>query len=262
MQCWVVRFKPLCANRAGRAAVARHGHPPFVDASCRREPDFEAVPPSISALCRERFFAPRLKRDDVAVYLTKVGRYGGSDVWGYRVVGVLQVRHRFPTHGAAAAWYRERGVALPSNCLVPGNPPLAADHTEGPNADVIVWDAGYQDRVQQYPMFLITKSLFVELRKPPVLTPRQVVDALGEIPPRTPVPYGQERVEHLLALAGIALEFQPLVDESLGEACAVEAVEQRTGTLPPSRAIPSKPPRPGRCGPPEPPVTKIPKRVC
>ncbi len=179
----------------------------FVDASCRREPDFEAAPPTISAVCRERFFAPRLRRHAVVVYLTKAGRYPGSKLWAYRLVAVLQVARPFDSHEAAARWFEEQRLPLPSNCLVPGNEPLQLDHTAHPRWDLSEWDAKYQDRVRHYPAFLVCRSLFLELRNPPILTPAQVAAALGANRPRTPVPYRQDQVERLLASAGVKLSF-------------------------------------------------------
>ncbi len=64
---------PLVHNGFGRKACEDHGHPPFVDASCRREPDFESPFPSISALCRAQMFAPRLHEGDRVIYMTKKG---------------------------------------------------------------------------------------------------------------------------------------------------------------------------------------------
>ena len=67
MATFLATYRPICASAHGRQAVADFGIPPFVDASCRREPDFESSFPSISALCRGRQFAPRLHADDVVV---------------------------------------------------------------------------------------------------------------------------------------------------------------------------------------------------
>jgi hypothetical protein len=43
-------FRPLLNTREGRAAIERFGLPPFIDGSCRREPDFQSEFPSISGL--------------------------------------------------------------------------------------------------------------------------------------------------------------------------------------------------------------------
>jgi hypothetical protein len=44
-------FRPLAASVVGQRAANQFGLPRFLDASCRREPDFESAFPSISALC-------------------------------------------------------------------------------------------------------------------------------------------------------------------------------------------------------------------
>ena len=40
-------FRPLCMTDIGLRAVNDFDCPPFIDASCRREPDFESEFPSI-----------------------------------------------------------------------------------------------------------------------------------------------------------------------------------------------------------------------
>jgi hypothetical protein len=98
---YLVTCRPLIATRHGITAARRHGLPPFVDASCRREPDFENPRPSISAICRGRNFAPRLRVGDLAVYLTVKGRYPGLAEPHWRLVAVLEVVERFPSHGGS-----------------------------------------------------------------------------------------------------------------------------------------------------------------
>ena len=70
MKIYLNSFRPLTRTAAGRAAVQGYGIRPFVDGSCRREPDLESDFPSITALCRFRSFAPRLQENEIAVYLT------------------------------------------------------------------------------------------------------------------------------------------------------------------------------------------------
>jgi len=67
---YLCTYHPLTENLAGRAAICNHGLPPFIDGSCRREPDFQARVPSISALCRGRNFAPRLWPGDCIAYIS------------------------------------------------------------------------------------------------------------------------------------------------------------------------------------------------
>lgn len=152
---YLATYRPITATPHGRRAVQDFGIPPFVDASCRREPDFQSPFPSISGLCRGRLFAPRLRPGDQVVYLTKKGRYGaGPRHW--RFVAVLEVLQRFESHDQAAGWYLSRGLELPTNCIVDGHAPLALERTGGPRGlaklqkhfdpETIVrsWDSNYR----------------------------------------------------------------------------------------------------------------------
>jgi len=65
----------MCRSKPGRRAIEAFALPPFIDSSCRREPDLESRSPSISALCRRTKFAPRLYPTDRVVYITTKGRY-------------------------------------------------------------------------------------------------------------------------------------------------------------------------------------------
>ena len=67
-------FRPLCGTILGVEAISKYKFPPFIDASCRREPDFQNPFPSISALCRQGQFAPHLRKDDIVVYMTVGGK--------------------------------------------------------------------------------------------------------------------------------------------------------------------------------------------
>jgi len=140
-------YRPLVHNAAGRMACQRFGHPPYVDSSCRREPDFESLCPSITSLCRGSHFAPRLHVGDRIIYVTnktaKETRY---------IVAALEVIVRFESHGKAAEWYRDRSLPLPSNCLVRGNSPLSLEHTDGGKPkqhDLQRWDAKYWSRARR-----------------------------------------------------------------------------------------------------------------
>jgi len=175
-------YMPLISTRAGQIAAANHGIHPFVDGSCRREPDFESDYPSISALCRFRIFAPRLLEGDIAVYLTRKGRYPGYPDSHWRFVAMLQVLHRFRTHRAAADWYLANNVPLPKNCIVPGNPPLPLDHTLGDHHDLQQWDAVYHARALLCGTFLVCQALYRELDNPPVVTVAMMQAVFGRIP--------------------------------------------------------------------------------
>jgi len=75
----LVTYIPLCYSMYGMKAIEEYGLKPFIDASCRREPDFESNFPSITALCRKNKLAPQLKVGDIVVYLTKPGKYKSSE---------------------------------------------------------------------------------------------------------------------------------------------------------------------------------------
>jgi hypothetical protein len=132
-----------------------------------------------AALYRGRNFAPRLYENDTIFYLTVKGRYLGDRESGWRAVAILRVIKRLESHSEAASWYADQSVDLPSNCLVQGNPPLAFQDTHGHTRPDIrrraqddtdrlirLWDGGYQSRATNWPVFLVCRALFLELRDP------------------------------------------------------------------------------------------------
>lgn len=195
MSDYLCSYRPLAASPAGRSAMALGHLPPFIDGSCRREPDFQAYAPSISALCRAGKFAPRLWPGDRVAYITGQGTYQGGPGWC--LVALLEVVERFESHEEAAEWYREHGWPLPSNCLVTGNPPqpfaLTNQHPPkevlervnamaDPALAVRMWDATYLSRARQWPVFLACKAHYLELQKPPVLRRSDMEAVFGRIP--------------------------------------------------------------------------------
>src|SRR6266567_1063854 len=129
MTIFLNSFRPLIRYPEGQQAILAFHLPPFIDYSCRREPDFMSTYPSISALCRVEKFAPRLHEGDIAVYITCKGSYQGIKPGHWRLVAILEVLKRFGSHAEAARWYASQGVALPMNCMVKGNSPLAIEMT-------------------------------------------------------------------------------------------------------------------------------------
>ena len=123
-------FWPLCKNALGKKAIASFGFPPFIDASCRREPDLESDYPSITSLCRAAIFAPGLRPNDIVIYLAAKNRWETSYAH-YRLVAILEVIQIIPSHAEAASWYRERDLPVPSNCMIPSNPPHPYEETAG-----------------------------------------------------------------------------------------------------------------------------------
>ena len=200
-------YQPLIYNPDGYSAHIRHNLPPFVDSSCRREPDFESPYPSITALCRRGTFAPHLSPNDIVVYITRKGAY--LDVYPphWRLTAILRVAKRFATHEQAAAWYDAQGIAVPSNCLVPGNgpvplawtgrasqrstppsPPTASAHPL-PMVDRTLqdWDAWYQSIAhnpedEALRVFLACEPEFVDVWQARVITPETMCKIFGRIP--------------------------------------------------------------------------------
>jgi hypothetical protein len=166
-------FRPLCSTARGREVVREHGLPPYIDGSCRREPDLEHSRPGISALCRASRFAPRLDEGDRVAFITVAGTYDEDRLTCWKLVALLRVTQRFASHAEAAAWYRKEGHPLPSNCMVRGNGPKPMELTLGPRGakgcsqrELKAWDELYSDRAKAHPVFLVCERLWVELDHP------------------------------------------------------------------------------------------------
>ena len=183
-------YKPLCYFKEGRTAIKEFGFPPFIDASCRREPDFQSKFPSISALCRIEKFVPRLDVGNSIVYMTTQGKYKPENFLHWRLTAILKVLHRFESHREAADWYQENSLPLPSNCIVPQNPCLPYQKTGGAKDLRYVfpiekrlkkWDGEYKRRMRICGIFIVCQAEFLELYNPPILTReklRQIFDGI------------------------------------------------------------------------------------
>ncbi len=224
-RCFLATFRPLSRTVRGRTAVQHYRLPPFVDGSCRREPDFQSRFPSITAICRAGNFAPRLQCDDRVAYLTVKAKYAGDEVPGWRLVAVLRVIHRFSDHDEAADWYARQGCPIPSNCLVDGNPPKAFELTNGDppisvktrtaadsdsRAVIRLWDATYWGRVKEWPVFLATNVEFLDLIHPPQLTEADLAKVFGKVPAtQNPPERSCDRLERLVELATGRIPHRP-----------------------------------------------------
>src|SRR5207253_136442 len=104
-------YDPLVLFAGGLEAIRDHGVPPYVDGSCRPEPDLAHPLPGITALAQGgASFANRLLPGDLVVYVTAKGRYENWPTEHWRLTAVLKVVERFASHEDAAAWYRASGV--------------------------------------------------------------------------------------------------------------------------------------------------------
>lgn len=135
MNYWINTYHPLAASPSGPWTTCQPPLPPYVDASCRREPDLEAQRPAITGLCRTAA-VKRLRCDDVVAYFTVKRIYEAGAVPHRRLTAVLRVVAEERSHASAARWYEQHGFPLPRNVMVPGNGPLPLAQTEG----------GYRDK--------------------------------------------------------------------------------------------------------------------
>jgi len=184
----LVTFQPICFKKKGLDAVQKFNFPPYIDGSCRREPDFENSFPSISALCRGNKFAPTLKKGDKAIYLSKKGNYNlGFKHW--KLVAILEVVERFETHEAAALWYSKQNLKLPNNCMVENSHHLSLEETSGFwGMDVNEWNNYYLEKSKSYPVFLACKSIYLELHNPLTITEEDMELIYGRSNPSTQNP--------------------------------------------------------------------------
>jgi hypothetical protein len=193
MSCFYLNtYTPLISSSFGRQVVREHQLPPLIDGSIRREPDLEHPFPGISCLCRGSRFAPRLQVGDVVGYLTRKGRYEGRSHPHWRLTALLKVCDVTSTHDEAATWYRQRGLPLPSNCLVEGNPPkpLALSHKLHQDRNRMDgerlaqrWDRQYAHRARKYSTYVVCQRLFHDLHlSAPFVTEAKLKAAFGRIP--------------------------------------------------------------------------------
>jgi hypothetical protein len=195
MAYYLNSYRPLIWTRFGQQAAINHNLPRFIDASCRREPDFENSFPSMTAICRGSQGAVRLKEGDHVAYITVKRNYKPAASPGRYLVGGFRVLKRCTTHEEAAEWYRSRLLQLPSNCFVDGNNPFSFSLTGGFSdsksytkeleeldkepegvksfnyAQMISnWDISYKRKVNHNRTFIITESIKLDFKSPILLT--------------------------------------------------------------------------------------------
>jgi hypothetical protein len=189
--CYINEFRPLDATPTGRSAVEHGELPPFIDASCRREPDLESKYPSITALCREGHFAPRLREGDLVAYMTKDFAYPANTPRSRRLVALLRVHESWRpvegkpgtvAHQQAAEWYRKQGLPPPRNCMVRGSEPLALEFTDRYKGNLRDWEAHYWKVAREHGVFHACEIMFCDANAPPRLKNQQLAEWFGRIP--------------------------------------------------------------------------------
>ncbi len=177
-------YRPLAYTALGRKRAVEYELPPFIDGSCRREPDFQMSSPAISALCRSWAFAPKLDVGHHIVYCAKKAAYKGKAAF-WCLTALLKVEARFDDHWEAAAWYMENEGHVPSNCMIDYNPPIKFEKTLGYYAKeekefkqnsryLQPWDNSYKRRAETYPAMFACKVIECALEAPIIVTPEMV----------------------------------------------------------------------------------------
>ncbi|WP_186673058.1 hypothetical protein [Sporosarcina sp. BP05] len=179
---YLVSYTPLCLNATGRKAIAKYKLPPFLDSSVRREPSFEQKFPGISSLCRAGQFAPKLKVDDIVIYITKKGKYGSGGIGHWKLTAVLWVKDIKENHLEAAKWYKSSKFSIPSNCVVPERPPNPRGYSGFTQKHEVQAIVDYQRKSRKFPKYLICDVIFKDLINPPPLYESDFMRILGRIP--------------------------------------------------------------------------------
>jgi len=221
---YLCTYNPLVMFAGGLDAIRDHGVRPYVDASCRPEPDLEHPLPGITALSQgNAAFALRLQPGDVVVYITTKARYENWPTEHWRLTAVLKVVERFESHEEAAAWYRANGVPLPGNCVVEGNDPVPLERTSGVYRgddrkervpeDVAEWDGRHWSRVAACGVFLACRPLYTRLKGATTINQEDVKTIFpgGKMPTvRMPSVLTPATLERLLWTAGVRIPAEDL----------------------------------------------------
>lgn len=215
----------------GLSAIEKYGFSPFIDGSCRREPDFENPYPSISSLCRQSVFAPHLQENDIIIYITVGGKFKPYKE-GHHLVAILQVEEVYDSHEIAWNEYKKRNLPLPSNCMVSNNLPLDFDKTSGDYKSVLeqkkflsrndrqkmkigekrlrLWDKNYQKKSKEWPCFIKTKPIYINLINPIQILRSDFNSIFGKLPnTRMPKKINKEQLIRIGRLAGLEINILP-----------------------------------------------------
>lgn len=219
---WLLTYRPLARYPKGPWQDHRDICRPFEDASCRREPDLRAEPATISSACRPDF-AARLRPGDLIVYATVKFPYFAEPPHR-RLVAVLEALQTHTHRGYVKTYGRPA-----TNCIVPENPPLSYEFTEGffedergkhslqdvarrhrvdPDARQArmlfsaEWDRIYRSRKRYSNTVVACKKHFIELVDPPRI-PEDVFAPQRFPVTQNAVKLGEERFRVLLAACDV-----------------------------------------------------------
>ena len=150
---------------------------------------------------------------DVIVYFTKTGNYGNYSTGNRVLTAILEVAEIYETHEEAAEWYINNHIELPSNCMVPGNPPYNWEQQAGVNSryfdNIEDGDAFYDARSRRIPTFVRTNKLFCELFNPPVVTNEMMISVFGRVPnTQNPPTISEKMFEKFLSIIELKVELE------------------------------------------------------
>lgn len=193
MAVFLNSFTPLAVNKFGRASAKKHDIPLYIDGSCRREPDFQNPKPAITQLCRPKKLVPRLSKNDLIVYITKLGRYDTTQAH-WKLICILEVIDFALDHNSALTYYLNNEIPVSQNIICDTTSPFPLDYTHGINANNKVnteaskvikrWNGEYIDRAKTYPKVAITKvwNDILYLDNPPKINHQMMNSIFGRIP--------------------------------------------------------------------------------
>lgn len=192
MGVYLNSFYPLCYTKKGELAVKKYGIPPFIDGSCRREPDFQNTYPPITGICRLSKLLNRIVAGDLIIYITSKGYYG-LNFKHLKLICILKVNDIKPDHVSAATYYSSLGLTMPSNLMLIGSHPEPIEKTHQRVPAILKsggipvlrkWDALYFDRARKEKRVAVCEvwnnQLF--LNTPPIINEDMMFKIFGRIP--------------------------------------------------------------------------------
>jgi hypothetical protein len=192
MNVYLNTFKPICITRFGRKAITTFGLNPFIDGSCRREPDFENPYPAITQLCRPSKLVPRLSIGDLVIYLTIKGNYGDPTTH-WKFIAILEVISIQLTHCCAANYYLANNIPISQNIICNQTIPFPIEMTHGstgfkhgnlnPYQIIKKWNWEYIKRAINFPEVAITRvwKNHLYLNNPPKITHEMMMNIFNRI---------------------------------------------------------------------------------
>lgn len=161
MAVFLNSYYPLCTTKKGRDSAIKYKIAPFLDGSCRREPDFIKDKPAITGLCRTNKLLPRLSKGDLVIYLTNKRKYYNSEPKRF-YVGILQVENILSSHKDAMAWYNKNSFHISQNIICENTKPLRSEYTHrfidksfkenNGEANIRRWNGFYKGRSIKFPL--------------------------------------------------------------------------------------------------------------